>query len=193
MEEPPGPVDATPSRREAILAAALELFRRRSFHAVGIDEIGSAAGISGPGVYRHFPSKDSLLVALFDRISEQMLSGARAVVAEGLPPQETLRRLVELHVGYVSEERALLSVWIQDWRSLPDSDRQRVSRRQVEYVGEWIRALTELRPELSPKGVETVAYAAVNTINSVAFRDAGLPREELDPLLARLALAVLAA
>jgi AcrR family transcriptional regulator len=193
VEEPPGPVDAAPSRREAILAAALELFRRRSFHAVGIDEIGSAAGISGPGVYRHFPSKDSLLVALFDRISEQMLSGARAVVAEGLPPQETLRRLVELHVGYVSEERALLSVWIQDWRSLPDSDRQRVSRRQVEYVGEWIRALTELRPELSPKGAETVAYAAVNTINSVAFRDAGLPREELDPLLARLALAVLAA
>lgn len=193
VEEPRPPADATPSRREAILAAALELFRRRSFHAVGIDEIGTAAGISGPGIYRHFRSKDSLLVALFDRISDQMLTGARAVVAEGLPPQETLRRLVELHVGYASEERALLSVWIQDWRSLPDADRQRVSRRQVEYVGEWIRALTELRPELSPKGAETVAYAAVNTINSVAFRDAGLPREELDPLLARLALAVLAA
>lgn len=191
-DTPQAPGEAAPSRREAILAAALELFRRRSFHAVGIDEIGTAAGISGPGVYRHFPSKDSLLVALFDRISEQMLSGARAVVAEQLPPEETLRRLVDVHVAYVSEERALLSVWIQDWRSLPAPDRQRVARRQVEYVGEWIRALGELRPELSPKGAETVAYAAVNTINSVAFHDAGLPREQLDPLLARLALAVLA-
>ena len=159
---------------------------------MGIDEIGTAAGISGPGVYRHFPSKDSLLVALFDRISEQMLDGARVVVAEDLTPEETLRRLVELHVGFVSEERALLSVWIQDWRSLPAPDRQRVRHRQVEYVGEWIRPLAVLRPELSPKAAETVAYAAVNTINSVAFRDAGLPREELDPLLARLALAVLA-
>jgi AcrR family transcriptional regulator len=194
MRDTPQPPDeVAPSRREAILAAALALFRQRTFHAVGIDEIGTAAGISGPGVYRHFPSKDSLLVALFDRISEQMLEGARAVAAEQGEPDETLRRLVDLHVGYASEERALLSVWYQDWRSLPAPDRQRVSRRQVEYMSEWTRALAEIRPDLSPKGAETVAYAAVNTINSVAFHDAGLPRAQLDPLLARLALAVLAA
>jgi AcrR family transcriptional regulator len=194
MRDTPQPPDeVAPSRREAILAAALALFRQRTFHAVGIDEIGTAAGISGPGVYRHFPSKDSLLVALFDRISEQMLEGARAVAAEQGKPDETLRRLVDLHVGYASEERALLSVWYQDWRSLPAPDRQRVSRRQVEYMSEWTRALAEIRPDLSPKGAETVAYAAVNTINSVAFHDAGLPRAQLDPLLARLALAVLAA
>ena len=191
--DPESPGEAPPGRREAILAAALELFRRRSFHAVGIDEIGTAAGISGPGVYRHFPSKDSLLVALFDRVSEAMLRGARAVVAEQLPPEETLRRLVEVHVAFISEERALLSVWIQDWRSLPAPDRQRIRRRQAEYVGEWIRALLELRPDLSPKVAEAVAYSAVSTINSVALHDPGLPRSELDPLLARLALAVLAA
>ncbi|MGH9041304.1 MAG: TetR/AcrR family transcriptional regulator [Acidimicrobiia bacterium] len=193
MTEAPPPGEVTPSRREAILAAALDLFRRRSFHAVGIDEIGTAAGISGPGVYRHFPSKDSLLVALFDRISEQMLESGRAVVAQDLRPEETLNRLVDVHVAFVSEERALLAVWVQDWRSLPAPDRQRVRRRQAEYVGDWITALCQLRPELSPKEAETVVYAAVNTINSVAFHDAGLPREELDPLLTRLALAVLTA
>ncbi len=190
----PGPSGEPPAgRREAILAAALELFRRRSFHAVGIDEIGTAAGISGPGVYRHFPSKDSLLVALFDRVSEAMLRRARAVVAEELPPDETLRRLVEVHVAFISEERALLAVWIQDWRSLPAADRDRIRRRQAEYVGEWIRVLSQLRPELAPKVAEAVAYSAVSTINSVALHDPGLPRDELDPLLARLALAVLAA
>ncbi|MGH9282786.1 MAG: TetR/AcrR family transcriptional regulator, partial [Acidimicrobiales bacterium] len=193
-EGTPGPPGEAPGgRREAILAAALELFRHRSFHAVGIDEIGTAAGISGPGVYRHFPSKDSLLVALFDRVTEQMLTGARAVVAEHLPPQETLRRLVEVHVAFISEERALLAVWIQDWRSLPGPDRQRIRRRQAEYMGEWIRALGELRSDLSPKVAEAIAYSAVSTINSVALHDPGLPRPQLDPLLARLALAVLGA
>ena len=192
LEGAPGsPGDAPSGRREAILAAALELFRRRSFHAVGIDEIGNAAGISGPGVYRHFPSKDSLLVALFDRVSEAMLQRARAVVAEDLPPGETLRRLVDVHVGFISEERALLSVWIQDWRSLPAADRTRIRRRQAEYVGEWIKALCQLRPDLSPKVAEAVAYSAVSSINSVALHDPGLPRDQLDPLLARLALAVL--
>ncbi len=180
-------------RREAILAAALELFRRRSFHAVGIDEIGTAAGISGPGVYRHFPSKDSLLVALLDRASLQLLEGARAVAEERLPPEETLRRLVEVYVAFITEERALVAVWIQDWRSLPGPDRQRIRRCQAEYVGEWTKALGKLRPDLAPRTAEAVAYSAVSTINSVALHDPGLPRHELDPLLARLALAVLRA
>ena len=188
------PTDEAPgSRREAILAAALELFRQRSFHAVGIDEIGTAAGISGPGVYRHFPSKDSLLVALFDGATQRLLQGARAVAAEQLAPEETLRRLVEVHVGFISEERAVVAVWIQDWRSLPDPDRQRIRRCQAEYVGEWIKALCQLRPDLSPPTAEAVAYSAVSTINSVALHDPGLPWHELDPLLARLALAVLRA
>ena len=54
-------VPATPTRREQILAAAAELFARHGFHGVGIDDIGSAVGISGPALYRHFRSKDAML------------------------------------------------------------------------------------------------------------------------------------
>jgi AcrR family transcriptional regulator len=179
------------SRRDAILAAALELFRRRGFHAVGIDEIGTAAGISGPAVYRHFRSKLAVLVALFDSISERMLDGARKIAADGLPPEETLERLVALQVTFAVEERALLAVWIGDRRSLPEEDSRRIGRRQVEYVGEWTSAVARLRPELSAGEVETVVYAAIGAINSVAFRDAGLPREDLEALLGRLARSVL--
>ena len=181
----------TPTRREAILAAALELFRRRGFHAVGIDEIGTAAGISGPGVYRHFPSKDSVLVALFDDISERMLEGARKIVGNGGEPDEILEALVELHVSFAARERALLAVWVQDWRSLPEPDRNRIRARQIAYMDEWLRSLGELRKDLTEAEVETIAYAAFSTINSVSSHDSGLDREELDPLLRRLALAVL--
>lgn len=181
------------SRRDAILAAALELFRVRGFHAVGIDEIGQTAGITGPGVYRHFPSKDSVLVALFDRISGQMLDGARKIGTEAASPGRTLERLVDLHVAFAVEERSLLSVWVQDWRSLPAADRGRIAGRQIEYMGEWVRALAGLHPSLSQAELETVAFGAVGTVNSVAFHDSGLPREALDPLLRKLALAVLGA
>ncbi|HLF41610.1 MAG TPA: TetR/AcrR family transcriptional regulator [Acidimicrobiia bacterium] len=180
-----------PSRREAILAAALELFRRRGFHAVGIDEIGSAAGISGPGVYRHFRSKDSVLVALFDDISERMLEGARKIVSDGVDPVVTLEALVDLHVSFAVEERALLSVWLQDWRSLPEPDRNRIRARQIGYMEEWTRSLAEQRKELTDPEVETIAYAAFSVVNSVATHDIGLPRRDLDPMLRRLALAVL--
>ena len=190
MSAPP-PARAT-NRREAILDAALELFRLRGFHPVGIDEIGTAAGISGPGVYRHFPSKSALLVALFDSITERMLIDAEEIQKSDCPPQEMLDRLVTAHTAIAVEERALLAVWLQDRRSLPKADEQRIRHRQLEYVSIWVTTLTRLRPELGPGEVETVVHAALGAINSIAFHDAGLPADELGALLGRAARTVLA-
>ena len=60
-------------RRELLLQAAADLFAARGFHDVGIDDIGTAAGITGPGVYRHFASKQALLESLCDRTMDRML------------------------------------------------------------------------------------------------------------------------
>ena len=184
------PPSAT-SRREAILDAALNLFRQRGFHSVGIDEIGTAAGISGPGVYRHFESKGSLLVALFDIITERMLIAAEEAQKADCPPVEMLDRLVGAHAATAVEERALLAVWLQDWRSLPRADQQRIRRRQAEYAAIWVAALTRLRPELSPAESVTVVHAALGAINSIAFHDAGLPAQELEAVLSGAARTVL--
>lgn len=64
-----------PTRREQILKEAARLFAERGFHGVGVDEIGAAVGISGPGLYRHFPGKDAMLAELLVGISEQLLRG----------------------------------------------------------------------------------------------------------------------
>ena len=58
-----GRTDA-PTRRQQILKEAARLFAERGFHGVGVDEIGAAVGISGPGLYRHFPGKDAMLRSL---------------------------------------------------------------------------------------------------------------------------------
>jgi AcrR family transcriptional regulator len=178
-------------RREAILAAALELFRERGFHPVGVDDIGTAAGISGPGVYRHFSGKSSLLVALFDSITERMLLGAEEIQKMDFPPAETLDRLIAFHVATAVEHRALVAVWLQDGRSLPDSEEQRIRARQAEYLGIWLATLAQVRPDLGPAEAETAVHAAVGAINSVAFHDSGLPSEALEGLLAEAARAVL--
>ena len=60
------------NRGEKILDAARTLFRERGYHAVLIDDIGMAAGITGPGIYRHFGGKEQLLVAALDSAAEQM-------------------------------------------------------------------------------------------------------------------------
>jgi AcrR family transcriptional regulator len=189
MSGPPPPITA--NRREAILAAALELFRRRGFHSVGIDEIGTLAGISGPGVYRHFPSKSSLLVALFDSLSDRMLVAAEEIQKADYPPAETLDRLVDFHVTTAVAEPAMLAVWLQDVRSLPRLDQQRISDRQVEYVAVWVAALAQVRPDLGPAEAQTVVHAAMGAINTIAFNDPGLPPEVVEALLGDAARAVL--
>jgi len=55
--------EATPDARERILDAAYELFSRRAIRDVGIDEVIERAEVAKATLYRHFPSKDDLVIA----------------------------------------------------------------------------------------------------------------------------------
>jgi AcrR family transcriptional regulator len=69
MAEPvPAATGRGAERRRAIVAAAAELFAQRGYPAVGMDDIGAAAGVTGPAIYRHFDSKAAVLAAVFDGI-----------------------------------------------------------------------------------------------------------------------------
>ena len=46
-------------RRQQIIDTAAELFAERGFHGVSVNDIGAACGISGPALYKHFPSKQA--------------------------------------------------------------------------------------------------------------------------------------
>ena len=54
------------SARERILDAAYELFSRRGIQAVGVNEVTERAGVATATLYRHFPSKEKLVLAFLD-------------------------------------------------------------------------------------------------------------------------------
>src|SRR3954469_18230722 len=58
---------AEPVARERILEAAYDLFSRRGVRDVGIEEVIERAGVAKATLYRHFPSKDDLVVAVLER------------------------------------------------------------------------------------------------------------------------------
>ncbi|MDB5113173.1 MAG: TetR family transcriptional regulator [Chloroflexi bacterium] len=180
-------------RPELILAAATELFRGRGYHGVGVDDIGRAAGITGPAVYRHFPSKVAILIAVFDRITERLLEGGEAQVARGRSPRGRLERLVAFHVDFVLNERALMAVYAREDDSLPGADRRRLRRRQRAYLEHWVETLVRLRPELEDEQARAAVRSVLGMLNAVAHYDTVLEREELAPLLERMAIASLLA
>ncbi|MDH3193284.1 MAG: TetR/AcrR family transcriptional regulator [Acidimicrobiia bacterium] len=158
-------------RREMILDAAVALFRTQGFHGAGIDDIGAAAGISGPGVYRHFENKHALLVAMSERVVERLLAHNERVAREEVNPMTALERLVKTHASFVFSSRELITVYVIEERNLPEPDRLRVSKKQREYVEGWVRFLTQLAPDGDPSLLKGVAIAVIGMINTAGHPD----------------------
>jgi AcrR family transcriptional regulator len=62
-----------PNARERILEAAYELFSRQGIRAVGIDSIVESSGVARMTLYRHFASKDALVLAFLERREERWI------------------------------------------------------------------------------------------------------------------------
>lgn len=76
--------------REQVVRAADQLFNAHGVHAVGMDKVRDAAGVSLKKIYSMFPSKEALILAVLDDRTRQWNSGI-AACAEGLSsPRERL-------------------------------------------------------------------------------------------------------
>jgi AcrR family transcriptional regulator len=67
MAETFEPRRVEPQARERVLDTAYDLFSRRGVRDVGVDEVIARAGVAKATLYRHFPSKDALVLAFLER------------------------------------------------------------------------------------------------------------------------------
>jgi AcrR family transcriptional regulator len=178
-------------RHEQLLDATAELVAERGFHAVGIVDIGAAAGVSGSAIYRHFRNKQELLVALFERVVDELLSGARDAVDGAADAGAALDALVRAHVAFALRDRAIIKVYSQESDQLPEVDRRRLRRKQHVYAEIWTEVVTELRPEHSDEEAAAAVHAVFGLLNSVADFTSRVDDEALAALLTRMALASL--
>ncbi len=181
------------SRKEQILAAAADLVARRGYHSVAIADIGNAAGISGPGVYRHFNSKAAVLVALLDRVVDELLGSASRITAASADEQEILDQLMADQIQFTLTKRTLIQVYLQEIHSLPEQDQHRLRRKQRGYIDEWAKLLMISRPRITNDEARSLVHAAVSAIQSVVHYNSHLEQERLRGLMLCAAEAVLRA
>lgn len=153
-------------RRTQLLSAAERLFAERGFLAVRLEDIGAAAGVSGPAIYRHFPNKEALLVELLVGISTRLLAGARTVRAQESGPQAVFNGLIDFHLDFVFGEPDLISIQDRDLAQLPATAQRQVRRAQRQYVEIWVSALRDLHPGLAESDARLMAHAAFGLLNS---------------------------
>lgn len=178
------------SRRDQILATAADLFAARGFHGVSVADLGAACGISGPALYKHFPSKQAMLAEMLVSISEELLAVGRQRVDAGADPAAALAGLVDWHVDFALRHRPLIVVQDRDWESLPADARERVRSLQREYVDLWAAQLRLLDDGLDLPTARAMAHAAFGLINSTPHSGL-LPDEQMRGVLSRMALGAL--
>ncbi|BBU21975.1 TetR/AcrR family transcriptional regulator [Mycobacterium xenopi] len=153
-------------RRSQLLAAAERLFAERGFLAVRLEDIGAAAGVSGPAIYRHFPNKESLLVELLVGISTRLLTGARDVTSRHPDPAEALDGLIDFHLDFALGEPDLIRIQDRDLAHLPAAAERQVRRAQRQYVEVWVGVLRQLNPGLAEADARLMAHAVFGLLNS---------------------------
>jgi len=181
------------TRREEILQIAVALFAERGYHGVSMDDIGAAAGVTGPALYHHFAGKEAMLVAALAPVSDGLLRGGRErVAAHSGDARAALESLVEFHVEFALANPAVIAVHLHELDRLPEEPRRQIRRLQRLYVEEWVGVLTALRTELSAAEVRVLAHAAFGLMNSTPFLGGEVDRDRRAALLTAAALAALA-
>jgi AcrR family transcriptional regulator len=153
-------------RRLQLLSAAERLFAERGFLAVRLEDIGAAAGVSGPAIYRHFPNKESLLVELLVGISTRLLAGAREVRSSEADADAALNGLIDFHLDFALGEPDLIRIQDRDLSHLPAPAERQVRRAQRQYVEVWVGVLRELEPGLAEADARLMAHAVFGLLNS---------------------------
>ncbi len=97
-------------KRERILQAATKVFAKNGFYATRVSEIAKAAGVADGTIYLYFENKDHVLVSIFeDRIS-RLLRILEEVADRNEGPFERLKKIIELQLGLLEEQRDLAEV-----------------------------------------------------------------------------------
>src|SRR5258705_322546 len=190
-----GPAGQQPrrrSRRDEILEIAVGLFATRGYHGVSMDDIGAAAGVTGPALYHHFAGKEAMLAAALNPVSESLLAGGRSRVAQHADSaDEALAALVEFHVDFALANPAVIALHLHELDRLPEEPRREIRRLQRLYVEVWVAALTAMRPELVAAEARVLSHAAFGLMNSTPFLSVEVDRARTAALLRAATLAAM--
>ena len=180
------------NRRELILEAAIQLFHERGYPATGVDDIGKAVAVSGPAIYRHFSSKEEILLEAIQLAADEVHEANLNARATGGDPMSVLEGYVHAYARVALERSALISVWTSEARHLSSTRRSPMNRRLRAWTKEWSDELRKVRTELSEEQARILVAGTIGMISTVTATEAddnGL----LEDRITSMAMATLAA
>src|SRR3954469_5714169 len=131
-------------RREQVLDAAKSIAADRGFHAVSIEAVSRAAGITRPIVYSHFGDLQGLLEALVERESQRALSQLAAVLPTDLAGGDAREILLSGLRGYLEVVASDPDTWrliLMPTEGAPAILRERITGGRAAVVAQLAQAV----------------------------------------------------
>jgi TetR/AcrR family transcriptional regulator len=185
---PPRARLSSAARRREIVAAVLDLARERGPDAITTHAIAERVGVTQGAVFRHFPDKAAIWIAVFAWVRGELVRAFEAAVDEAASPLTNIERVFFAHVALVSANPGVPRVLFHELQSAGDSAvrgavraaigdyRRRLARlfEQAIEAGEIPRSLdTALAPVLFIGAVQgLVIHATLTGDDSVPARTA---------------------
>ncbi|WP_109315492.1 TetR/AcrR family transcriptional regulator [Pseudovibrio ascidiaceicola] len=128
------------NKRDELVQQAMETFYRNGFHATGMDMLVAESGISKTSMYKHFKSKDELILAALKLREEQFHSWSAQRVAElASEPRDQLLALFDVLDEWFKEDTFKSCMFIKASSEYPEPDhpihQQTVEQRNAMYKG----------------------------------------------------------
>ena len=177
-------------RRAQYLTAAGRLFAERGYRAVSIEDLGAAVGVSGPALYKHFASKEQMLIELLTGASRRLLDGFDTTVSENTSDLQTLRSLIDFHLDFALSERDVIRMQDRELANLPPDANHDVRELQRRYLDGWQQIVSRIRPALAPADLEVRMHALFGVLNSTPYSDR-IQHADVRAVLSDAAFAVL--
>jgi TetR/AcrR family transcriptional regulator, cholesterol catabolism regulator len=158
------------NRRQALIAAAAQLFHRKGYDATSTREIAALVGMQPGSPFYHFGNKQDLLLAVMVegmKQASQRQTAACASLADELTPREQLRALIRNQFDVLlGPDSDFIPVMLYEWRSLSAEQRQTITQIKDGYEAVWtpvLQALHDSRQLQAPVGLaRLMIFGALN-------------------------------
>ena len=127
-------------RREQLLDTAANLFAVHGYAGATTSQIARAAGVTEPIIYRHFPSKRDMFVALIERTGAETIRLWEHELRAAPDPAERLRRVLRANPMVTAKGRGAYRVIIQAMTEVEDPKIQQALNEHIHRLHDFLAA-----------------------------------------------------
>ena len=142
-------------RRHEIFHSSVALILKQGFAGTSMQEIAEAAGVGKSTLYDYFPTKDHVLLFVFEEELDILQEQAEDIAAQDIPVEEKLTKILEAQLEYLLNNKNFFTEISMQVMQLGQAGQQRIMKKRYAYQ-DLLRGILE-------QGVREGVFRPVNT------------------------------